>query len=162
MTLLIGNDNTEIPDDIIEVSLNLMKACSEPSSSVYIGYFTPAEITFASGNPHIQHKQPVPLDAYSIHIHPLQNHWVTSCHDPSTQIISVYDSQMSPVHFQQVLQQIEIVYGTKQRKDIKYKTVTQQSSEPICGVMAIAFAFSCFLKQNPAVINYDIKKHVSI
>ena len=156
LSLLVGNANTEIPDDIIQVALNLMKAHSEQSTSPYIGYFTPAELSFICSNPEIPHRRPLPDHTFSINIHPLQNHWVTSSYDNSTGNINVYDSQMTSAHLKQVLPQIEIVYGEAKAQHVKYVTVTQQSAEPICGVMAIAYAFSCFLKNDPALINYDI------
>lgn len=38
-----------------------------------------------------------------------------------------------------------------------YEIVVQQSFEPICGAMSIAFAFSCVLGHIPTNISYDIK-----
>lgn len=48
------------------------------------------------------------------------------------------------------------MHGKDKATALKYERVTQQRIEPICGVMAIAFAFSCFLGHNPALLHYNI------
>jgi hypothetical protein len=65
---------------------------------------------------------------------------------------------MSSAYYQQVISQLKLVYGVKKTTDVIYLGVTQQGHEPLCGVMAICFAFSAFLGHDPGLINYDISK----
>ena len=43
-------------------------------------------------------------------------------------------------------------------KNVIYEHVTQQSTDPICGLMVIAFAYTCLISKNPTQITYDITK----
>ena len=159
---MVGNRNTEIPDDIIIASLNLVKSMCDINLEPYIGYFTPAEIHFSlnadQNDSATVIKPTLPDNKFSINIHPLPGHWVTSCYYPQTNEVHVYDSLMSPVHYEQVVPQLKLVYGETKTSNIIYSQVTQQQYEPLCGVMAVCFAFSCYLGKDPEFIDYDIFK----
>ena len=159
---MVGNRNTEIPDDIIIASLNLVKSMCDINLEPYIGYFTPAEINFSlnadQNDSATVIKPTLPDNKFSINIHPLPGHWVTSCYYPQTNEVHVYDSLMSPVHYEQVVPQLKLVYGETKTSNIIYSQVTQQQYEPLCGVMAVCFAFSCYLGKDPEFIDYDIFK----
>lgn len=162
LAALVGDHVTEIPDDIIVAALNLLKSVCNNELEPYVGYFTPAEIMCAlsvnNSDLNAVVKQCLPDGLFSVNIHPLQGHWVTSCYFPQTNIIHVYDSLMSSTHYQQVIPQLKLVYGEKKTTNVIYRGVTQQGHEPLCGVMAICFAFSAFLGHDPGLINYDISK----
>jgi hypothetical protein len=53
--------------------------------------------------------------------------------------------------------QLQVIHRPEIVTNLMYENVVQQSFEPICGVMSIAFAFSCVLGHNPTNISYDIK-----
>jgi hypothetical protein len=158
----MGNRDTEIPDDIIVAALNLIKSMCDNPLQQYIGYFTPAEILFSLNSTTTAVstvvKQAVPDGQFSVNIHPLPGHWVTSCYDPQKNRVSVYDSLISQTHYRQVVPQLKMVYGVKNASNIQYCQVTQQGSEQLCGVMAICFAFSLFLGKDPECIEYDCGK----
>lgn len=50
------------------------------------------------------------------------------------------------------------MYRNEIVNNVIYGRVTQQSTEPLCGIMALAFAFSCFFGVSPINVNYDITK----
>ena len=157
---LIGDESTEIPDDIIRAAFEVIKANSQTNTAEYLGFYTPAQLHFMTTEtfskdytPH-----PLPVDKDSLHIHPLSGHWVTSFYDSVLKQLFVYDSLHSLYHQKEVELQLRQIYSSEIVNSFNYVKVTQQSAEPIYGVMAIAFAFSVFLRQNPSSISYDITK----
>ena len=109
---LIGDDGTRLPDDIIQMAINLLKAFSPIAQQDYIGYYTVAELVLQTSlQDELVAKPVIPLNQFSINIHPLNNHWVTSCQHPELNEIHIYDSLMSQDHLQQVTPQIELLYG---------------------------------------------------
>lgn len=159
---LVGDESTYIPDDVIVSAIHLMRK-HYGAVKDYIGYYTPAQLHFLSNTSQLNQAVPIPkptipVDKFSVNIHPLPGHWVTSCQHPDIMEIHVHDSLMSRQHFQQVLPQIKILYGREAVSRTRYKVVTQQSSDPICGVMAVAFAFACLLQQPCEHLNFDITR----
>ncbi|XP_052809481.1 uncharacterized protein LOC128237946 [Mya arenaria] len=156
---LVGDSSTEIPDAVITAALQLLIAHQPTGHRCYIGYYMPAQIhLFTINQQHgaMMNVPTIPLDQDSINIHPLTNHWVTSFFSVNLNQLFVYDSLMSDSHRKQVCQQLTILYGQEVASQMKYSYVTQQSVYPICGVMAIAFAFSCFLGHKPSTQRYNI------
>ena len=157
---LIGDESTEIPDDIIRAAFEVIKANSQTNTAEYLGFYTPAQLHFMTTEtiskdytPH-----PLPVDKDSLHIHLLSGHRVTSFYDSVLKQLFVYDSLHSLYHQKEVELQLRQIYSSEIVKSFNYVKVTQQSAEPICGVMAIVFAFSVFLRQNASSISYDITK----
>ena len=83
---------------------------------------------------------------------------MTSSYDLVLKQLFVYDFLYSLSHQEEVELQLRQIYSSKIVNSFNYVKVTQQSAEPICGVKAVASAFSCFLRQNPSSISYDITK----
>lgn len=138
---LVGNIGTEIPDDVVEAALNLIRAHADPALAHKIGYLTPAQLQFLLQNPQdAQQVIPVPRGHMSINIHYISHHWVTSVFNPNTRRVTVYDSLRSRCNLLAVFPQLRIIYGIQSLQDVHYPIVTQQSADPICGAMAIAFA----------------------
>lgn len=79
--------------DVILAALNLMRAHAEPSSAQYIGYFTPAELQVCTNcdlNTGLELiRPPVPSGQFSINIHHINQHWVTTCYNPVKDTITV-------------------------------------------------------------------------
>jgi hypothetical protein len=100
-------------------------------------------------------KASLPDGKFSVNIHPLPGHWVTSCFRPHPKEIHVYDSVRNQIHYEQVLPQLRLVYGEEKMSKVLYKEVTQQGYDPLCGVMACAFAFTCVLGKRPENCSYD-------
>lgn len=48
------------------------------------------------------------------------------------------------------------MYGTDITSHAQYVNATQQGIEPICGIMAVALAFTCLIGEDPACTQYDI------
>ena len=137
-----------------------------------IGVYTPAELeVFTNGGlSFLEEKRasypndiqedrnfPIPLNSFSVHIHHLPGHWVTSCVFPSEQSIFVYDSLQSEEHKREVEKQLKHIYGN-QPAFIQFVNVQQQNSDPICGLMAIAFAVSCCFGDDPATQKYNLSE----
>ena len=69
----------------------------------------------------------------------------------------VHDSLKTTNHYIEVKKQIRLIYR-EEMTHIKYANVTQQNHLPICGVLALAFAFSLFFGTDPETVNYDLSK----
>ena len=158
LSSLVGQYNNDIPDDIIEVALNLLKMNSDVILEPYMGFKTPCELKFLMDQHILSLPTHIPDDKFSINIHPLTNHWVTTCYDPYAKTLKAFDSLKSDAHLSELIPQVELLYGKAKAQTLQYVAVTQQTTEPICGVMAIAFAFSCFLGMDPATLRYDTTK----
>ena len=110
---LVGDSNTYIPDDIIVVAVNIMRAYTSQQDTPYICFYSPVEIEHfcqTSTKPN----QPIPDDRSSINIHHLPGHWVTSYYNHETGVIHVYDSLISKTHKEQVIQQLMLLYSENQ------------------------------------------------
>ena len=153
---LIGNDDTEITDDVIQALLTLMQAHN--TQNLCIGFYTPAEITLMINQPNCIPSRTLPTNTSCVVIHPLEGHWVTSYYNVNIRQLYVYDSLQSNSHYLQVKEQIRLVYGEEIADNFKYVSVTQQNYMPICGVLAFAFAVSIYFGMDPEKINYDISK----
>lgn len=90
LAALVGDHLTEILDDTIVAALNLLKSVCNNELEPYVGYFTPAEIMCAlsvnKSDLNAVVKQCLPDWLFSVNIHPLRGHWVTSCYFPQTNI----------------------------------------------------------------------------
>ncbi|XP_062618879.1 uncharacterized protein LOC134280486 [Saccostrea cucullata] len=153
---LVGDGTTDITDDVVCSALELMRENYTQRGVEFIGYYTPAEMKpILTTKDKTLQKPIVPNDQLCINIHHIAGHWMTSYQQPN-QGINVFDSLMSQKKFVDVLPQLQIIYGEDCVTRVKYPAVTQQSTQPICGIMAIAFAFSCFLDIDCTQINFDI------
>ena len=153
---LIGNDDTEITDDVIQALLTLIQAHN--TQNLCIGFYTPAEITLMINQPNCIPSRTLPTITSCVLIHPLEGHWVTSYYNVNIRRLYVYDSLQSNSHYLQVKEQIRLIYGEEIADNLKYVSVTQQNYMPICGVLALAFAVSIYFGMDPEKINYDISK----
>jgi len=63
---------------------------------------------------------------------------------------------MSHALFQETYQQLELMYGRDKCQNVYYVSVTQQATDLVCGIMAIAFALSCLYGEDPGKIQYDL------
>ena len=123
-----------------------MKAHS-PELAPYIGQMTPAQfelLTISSQGAIIPF---IPDDTISLNIHYSNSHWLTSVFYAKRNVIYVYDSFFSKNRIRAIEKQLKVLYGN--RAEIKYPRVTQQKTDPVCGVFAIAFAFSALLGVPP-------------
>ena len=75
---LVGTVGTFIPDEVICDALQMIR---EYTGSQYHGHILPAEMLLFLDDPS-QARPPVPNDEFSINIHNLGNHWVTSVYNP--------------------------------------------------------------------------------
>ena len=73
-------------------------------------------------------------------------------------LLTLYDSLISNSNFEEVKPQLTILYGKHLSETACYRRVTQQGALPLCGVMAIALAFCCFLGQNPMNFLFDTNR----
>lgn len=153
---MVGNEETELTDDIIEAMLNLMKAHSTQCKP-NIGYLTPAEITLYTANPQLYIRK-IPLNRDCLLIHPLTGHWVTSIYRANTGTVYVYDSMHTESHFNEIHKHISVLYGKDLASSHQYVPVQQQNYQPICGPMALAFATSLYFGTDPATKLYDLPK----
>ena len=122
---LVGHSFTEITDDVIEIATNLMKAYSNNTSPI-IAFYTPSEIHLLTVENYTRATccRQIPLDRSSINIHPLSGHWVTSYYNVQNNILCIYDSLMSNSHYNEVLQQLKIMYGNDITSHAQYVNVT--------------------------------------
>ena len=158
---LFSTSFTEITDEVIEVAINMMRSLSNEETTPYICYYTPVQLEYyCSETPQYQelHVQKLPTDKSSVNIHHLPGHWVTSYYNHTSGHIHVFDSLMCNSHLQDVSKQLMIMYEQNKVNNVIYERVTQQSIEPICGLMAIAVAYTCLNAKNPAHVHYDITK----
>ena len=159
---LVGGNSTEITDELIDVAINMMRTFCIHEEAPYICYYTPVQLEyFCSAIVEIDtefHVQTIPVDKSSVNIHHLPGHWVTSYYNCETGNIHIYDSLICQTHFNEVQKQLLIMYEKILVKNVIYEHVTQQSTDPICGLMAIAFAYTCLISKNPTQISYDITK----
>ncbi|WAR24826.1 hypothetical protein MAR_038495 [Mya arenaria] len=154
---LIADESNEIPDGIVVASLNLMNALSTVNSKMCVGLYSPAQLHLASVDKSIV-LPPPPLDKDILNIHPLTRHWVCTFYKADTRQLYIYDSLQSNDHIRDVKHQLACVYPQRIISSLKNVNVSQQGTNPICGVMAIAFAFTCFLGLDPAAVQYDLTK----
>ncbi|WAR14429.1 PIF1-like protein [Mya arenaria] len=154
---LIADESNEIPDDIVVASLNLMNALSTVNSKMCVGLYSPAQLHLASVDKSIV-LPPPPLDKDILNIHPLTRHWVCTFYKADTRQLYIYDSLQSNDHIRDVKHQLACVYPQRIISSLKNVNVSQQGTNPMCGVMAIAFAFTCFLGLDPAAVQYDLTK----
>ncbi|KAH3798096.1 hypothetical protein DPMN_151686 [Dreissena polymorpha] len=91
LAALVGDENTEHPDDVIKAMINIMKVYAEPEDAKYIGYYTPAQIIYICSQiqPHIT---PLPEDRDILNIHNLGRHWVTTFYSAECRTVFVCDS----------------------------------------------------------------------
>lgn len=89
-------------------------------------------------------------------MHPLTGHWVTSFYSVEKKCVYVYDSLQSPEQYHEVKKQISVIYSEYHAANLKYVSVQQQNQQPVCGVMAIAFAVSIYFDKNPEYIRFDL------
>lgn len=156
LSMLIGDSSTEIPDDVIQATMILMEAHSDPNTGPTIGFYSPAELQYYCDISSTGKPSTVPLNRSLINIHHITGHWITSFYNANEQTVYIYDSLISNNHLEQVKPQLSILYGKHLSETACYIRVTQQGTQPLCGVMAIAFAFCCFLGQNPMNFIFDI------
>ena len=157
MISLIGTDDSEIPDDVIQYVLTLMQAHN--TQQLNIGLYTPAEIMLMTSQADYIHtlNRSIPRTASSVLIHPLTGHWVTSYYDVYTKQVTVYDSLLKDSHCAEVKTQIKLIYGEEIASNIRYGNVTQQNVLPVYGVFAIAFATSLYFGKDPETVKYILK-----
>ena len=148
----------EIPDDVIQASLILMEAFSDPNTGPTIGFYSPAEIQHYCSIGSSETPPTVPLSRSAINIHHITGHWLTSFYNANDQTVNIYDSLISNSHLENLKPQLSILYGKHLSETACYRRVTQQGTLPLCGVMAIAFAFCCFLGHNPMNFIFNIKR----
>ena len=72
---LIGNDDTEITDDVDQALLTLMQAHN--THNLCTGFYTPAEITLMMNQPKCILSRTLPTNTSCVLIHPLEGHCVT-------------------------------------------------------------------------------------
>ena len=157
----VKQTGTLVSDDVICAALAMIR---ERTGSPYHGHITPAEMTLYLQNP-TEAKPIVPPDKLSINIHNIGRHWVTSVHEPQSRQILVYDSLHRTEHYYQILPQLKLLYGVDNLSRVDFLPVTQQGTDPACGVFAIAFAFSYYLGQNPSELKYSqhsMRQHLSL
>ena len=152
------DDPNGMPDDVVSHLLYQLKNLC-PNSNEHIGYFSPAslELCRLGVEDRMHVRQLVPLDSFSLHIHHLDQHWVTSYVCPGIDKIFVCDSLKTAGHEEEVYQQLLYIYGDL-LPPVEFLNVKQQGTDPICGPMAIAFAVDCCLGYNPSQQDYDISK----
>ncbi|WAR09065.1 LOW QUALITY PROTEIN: hypothetical protein MAR_019023, partial [Mya arenaria] len=132
VSALIGDDSTSLPNDVIQMAMNLLKTFSPTAHQDYTEYCTVAELVLQKNLPDEFVAKPViPMAQFSINIHPLNRHWVTSCQHPHLNEIHVYDSLMTQEHLKQVTPQIRLLFGDSGVQRMKYKPVTQQYTSPM-------------------------------
>ena len=102
---LVGDDTTEIPDDIILTLLNLMKAYTKDKAETCVGYCTPAVSLVLDSQP-TDPKNRIPVNKNCILINHITNHWVTSYYKRSMGQLILYDSLKSKNHFEETKTQI--------------------------------------------------------
>ena len=93
---------------------------------------------------------------FCINIHHINEHWVTSTYNPLTNTVNVYDSLTSGVRMKQIKQQLLILYGMS--PNVRYVPIKQQGNQPLCGLFAIAAAFSVFLGLPPEAQDFDVPR----
>ena len=135
--------STEIPDGVVRAALILMEANSEQQGPT-VGFYSPAELEFLATNRNMNIST-VPLGRSSINIHHITGHWMTSYYNCNERTVKVYDSLVSEKHLEEVKPQLTILYGRHLSETSHLMRVTQQGTKPLCGVMAIVFAFFAFL-----------------
>ena len=150
---LIGNDTTEVSNDVINYVMNLLQIQCENNSELSVGYFSPAEIHLLMQEPTNQSGRQIPSHKKCIFIHPLEGHWVTSFYNKKD--VFVYDSLQTNSHFCQIRKQIGKIHGEFYSLSFKYKHVQQQNYLPVCGVFARTFAVSLTLGMDPSDLQYD-------
>ena len=149
---LVGTVGTFIPDEVICDALQMIR---DYTGSQYHGHILPAEMLLFLDDPS-QARPPVPNHEFSINIHNLGNHWVTSVYNPHMQRILVYDSLHRIEHITQIIPQLKLLYGSSMLSKVDFIPVTQQGTDPACGAFAVAFAFSYCLGITPSSQNFDI------
>ena len=128
LVALVGDESTELPDDIITAMLNIMRAHADPDSAPYIGYYTPAQIEYycSQSQPVLT---PLPADRDIFHIHHLDRHWVTSFYSASKRTVCICDSLRTRAHTIQIEQQVKLIYGNLS-SNIEHVPVVQQKDQP--------------------------------
>jgi len=101
---LIGNDTTEVSNDVINYVMNLLQIQCENNSELSVGYFSPAEIHLLMQEPTNQSGRQIPSHKKCILIHPLDGHWVISFYNKKD--VFVYDSLQTNSHYCQIRKQI--------------------------------------------------------
>ena len=146
-------DDTLIPDDVICSALELMKKHS--GNNYLIGQVSPAEMELAvvSSNSLFVSKP----KKFCIIIHHVSGHWVTSAYCPLSNTVTVYDSLTNLDRIKQVKPpQLFILYGSS--PVIRYVPIKQQGNQPLCGLFAIAAAFSLYIGIPPETQDFDVSK----
>ena len=158
---------TYVGDEAIARAYELMR--KDPSANKFhIGYYTPCEMDFKLNTMHPSSWATlhVPNDKCSIMIHYLSKHWVTSYWDPKTSSVYIYDSLANYAGHrrEELLTQLKMLYGVE-NDNLQYMKVTQQASDPVCGVLAVAFGFSLLLGEKPELIKYnvtEVRQHLAL
>lgn len=70
---LVGTEETEISDDVVDAMLTLLKANCPPDSVLCIGFYSPAEIHLLENDQPVMNRQ-ILRDKHCVLIHPLQGH----------------------------------------------------------------------------------------
>ena len=89
LSMLIGNSTTEIPDDVIQASLILMEAHSDPNIGPTIGFYSPAEIQYYCSVGSSETCPIVPLNRSAINIHHITGHWLTSFYNANDETVNI-------------------------------------------------------------------------
>lgn len=147
---------TYIGDEVIFHVMNIMKQ-HKNAENFNLFNIKPAEMQYFLVNKcwtHMENPRETQAGKCSINIHYINEHWLTSMFDPRSKVVHIYDSLSSGITKHDIIQQLQILYDYK---TIRHESVTQQQTDPICGVMSLAFAFSLLSNIKPDTITYSLQ-----
>ena len=143
---LLVDDRNEIPDDVLNAAILLMRA--HDNHNVFsIGEFTPAaqEVALREKVPHYLDSQKTSINF--VHV---PGHWLTLVYEHDSRRAFIFDSVYNENRPTQVLPILKLMIPGITMENVVYPRCAQQPScDPACGVYAIAFAFSYLLGQQP-------------
>ena len=146
-------DDTYIPDDVIMEAFNIMRRHS-PHLAPYIGQLPPAAQHLLRNSNEAALLPYIPQDKFSVNIHHIDSHWITSVFRPQNKTVYIYDSLRRSDRISRIKKDLTILYGNN--LNIQYSNVTQQQNMPDCGAFAVAYAFSVLQCIPPGTQEYDV------
>ena len=146
-------DDTYIPDDVIMEAFNIMRRHS-PHLAPYIGQLPPAAQHLLRNSNEAALLPYIPQDKFSVNIHHIDSHWITSVFRPQNKTVYIYDSLRRSDRISRIKKDLTILYGNN--LNIQYPNVTQQQNMPDCGAFAVAYAFIVLLGIPPETQEYDV------
>ena len=146
-------DDTYIPDYVIMEAFNIMRRHS-PHLAPYIGQLPPAAQHLLRNSNEAALLPYIPQDKFSVNIHHIDSHWITSVFRPQNKTVYIYDTLRRSDRISRIKKDLTILYGNN--LNIQYPNVTQQQNMPDCGAFAVAYAFSVLLGIPPETQEYDV------